>query len=217
MLEWLWSLSWSHACWLPPDPEPSVPDSTKITKVPAAYVNFLFAYTRSVLIREEVSQRVGYLIDFKLASSVVCLNHWIAIIITAVTLQPLTPTLTPLLCCLISLLIIKHRVHKSSRFPDLQSWNPVSRQENTGCISHLPPLQVGFTGTHVTFCDNINNISVGKKKSELHLVFSNNPTWKKISLVCYVFLRQALIVIRKNKPKHVTPWDGFLCVWSVKF
>lgn len=60
---------------------------------------------------------------------------------------------------LIHLLIIKHRVHKSSRYPVLQGWNPLSRTpRERSCISHLQALQVGLTGT-VTFYEDNDNIS----------------------------------------------------------
>lgn len=65
---------------------------------------------------------------------------------------------------LIHLLIIKLRVHKSSRYPVLQGWNPLSRTpQERSCISHLQALQVGLTGTMAFYKDNDNISSIHEK------------------------------------------------------
>lgn len=78
---------------------------------------------------------------------------------------------------LIHLLIIIHRVHKSSRYPVLQGWDPLSRTpQERSCISHLQALQVGLTGTVTFYKDNDNSSSIHEKWLSQQA--------KRFSLVC---------------------------------
>lgn len=103
---------------------------------------------------------------------------------------------------LIHLLIIKHRVHKSSIYPVLQSWDPwAGHDRKTQATFHISK-QVGFTMTGIFLLANKNN---------LECVFYNKPTWKRLTLGCCRFFRagNCYFLLLKKENLHIFTWPCY--------
>lgn len=169
--------------WLAFHPEPSFHESTTISNVPATRVNLAFACTSVTERSSQWSQPAStYLIDLKLASSVVCLSDWVTIIITAVTVQPLTPNLNPLPLFRLSIIIQGPQVKPIPRPAELEA----REQDTTG--KHRLFTFTGIAGRiyRHRFDICIHNDNVSAEKSDLHLVFYNKQHEKEFLSMFYV-------------------------------